>query len=65
MNQSIQAEFPDGLLNQAQMLVDEGWAGDLNEILVDALRRYLESHNSTLTESFLREDVAWGLDGKD
>ena len=65
MNQSIQAEFPDDLLNQAQTLVDEGWAGDLNEILVDALRRYLESHNSTLTESFLREDVAWGLDGKD
>lgn len=64
MNTCIQAELPTNLLIQAKTLVDEGWASDLNEILADALRRYLESHTSALAESFIREDVEWGLHGK-
>jgi hypothetical protein len=31
--------------------------------LAEALRRYLESHSTRLAESFIREDVAWGLRG--
>jgi hypothetical protein len=29
------------------------------------LRRYLESHSSRLAESFVRNDVAWGLRGRE
>lgn len=64
MNIFIQAELPTNLLIQVKTLVDEGWASDLNEILADALRRYLESHSSALTESFIREDVEWACMGK-
>jgi len=63
MNTSIQAELPEQLLIQAQALVHNGWATDINEILEDALGRYLESHSAELTEAFLREDVEWGLRG--
>jgi hypothetical protein len=41
--------------------VEEGWATDVNELLAEALRRYLESHSSQLSETFIREDVEWGL----
>ena len=63
MTTSIQAELPEQLLVQAQALVRNGWAANINEILEDALGRYLESHSAELTEAFLREDVEWGLCG--
>ena len=65
MTVSIQAEIPDLLLAQARLLVREGWAGKLDDILADALRRYLDSHRAELAESFLREDLEWGLHGDD
>ncbi|MEK6284510.1 MAG: CopG family transcriptional regulator [Acidobacteriota bacterium] len=63
MKTTIQTELPDELVSQARSLVDQGWAGDFDELLTDALRRYLESHSSELSESFIRQDVAWGLSG--
>ena len=62
---TIQAELPSELVNRARAFVGEGWAGDFDELLAEALRRYLESHTSELTETFLREDVEWGLHGSD
>jgi hypothetical protein len=63
MSTAIQAELPAELLAQARAFVKEGWATDVNELLAEALRRYLESHSSQLSETFIREDVEWGLDG--
>jgi Arc/MetJ-type ribon-helix-helix transcriptional regulator len=62
MKTIIQAELPDELVSQARSLVDQGWAGDFDELLADALRRHLESHSSEITESFIRQDVAWGVE---
>jgi hypothetical protein len=61
----IQAELPEELFLQAQAYVQEGWVADFNELLTDALRRYLESHPAPLTETFIREDLEWGLRGRD
>jgi hypothetical protein len=63
MKTAIQAELPQELIAQAQAFVEQGWAGDINDLLAEALRRYLESHSARLTESFIREDVSWGLRG--
>lgn len=65
MKTAIQAELPQELVSQARAFVEEGWAGDFNELLAEALRRYLESHSTPLAESFIREDVAWGLHGRE
>lgn len=61
----IQAELPDTLINQAQELVKAGWANNLDDLLADALRRYLESHSLALSEKFIQDDVQWGLHGAD
>ena len=45
--------------------VEEGWAGDFDELLAEALRRYLESYSSRLAESFIREDMNWALCGRE
>ncbi|MDJ0592059.1 MAG: hypothetical protein QNJ72_19060 [Pleurocapsa sp. MO_226.B13] len=59
----IQTEVPISLINQAQKLVDAGWFRDLDEIVLDALRRFLDSHQEELIEDFVRQDVEWGLSG--
>ena len=65
MSGSIHAEIPDQLRQQAQTLVQQGWASNVEEVVNEALRRYLESHQGVLTENFIQEDVEWGLHGKD
>jgi Arc/MetJ-type ribon-helix-helix transcriptional regulator len=61
----IQTEVPDSLLQQAQNLVEAGWFRSLDEVMLDALRRYVESHRVELMETFIRQDVEWGLRGEE
>ena len=61
----IQTEIPDGLLNQAQGLISAGWFRNLDELMLDALRRFLESHRNELMEEFIHQDVEWGLTGNE
>jgi hypothetical protein len=61
----IQAELPPELTERARTYVEEGWAADFNELLADALRRFLESHSARVTEAFVMDDVQWGLHGND
>jgi hypothetical protein len=65
MSTAIQVHLPDDLVSQAQRHVDEGWAAGFDQLLAEALRRFLETHGPTLSEAFVREDVAWGLHGSD
>ena len=61
----IQTEIPISLVTQAQKLVDAGWFRDIDDLFLDALRRFLESHGDKLLEEFIRQDVEWGLAGDD
>ena len=61
----MQAEVPTSLVAQAQRLIDAGWFGSMDDILLDALRRFLDSHRDELMEDFVRQDMAWGLEGDD
>ena len=65
MKTAIQAELPEELVKEARAFVEQGSVSDFNELLAEALRRYLESHSTRLAESFIREDMAWGLRGRE
>ncbi len=60
---TIQTKVPGRLLMEMQMLVETGWFRSLDELMLDALRRFVESHRSELLERFIREDIEWGLRG--
>ncbi len=62
---TIQIQIPDQLLQQAQDLVQQGWIANMDELIAESMRRYLESHREAMTEQFIREDVDWGLHGQD
>jgi hypothetical protein len=49
------------LWQQAQTYVHQGWAENIESLLYESLRRYLESHQTGLTEKFIQEDIEWGL----
>ncbi|MDZ7619972.1 MAG: ribbon-helix-helix domain-containing protein [Patescibacteria group bacterium] len=65
MTASVHAELPEELVEEAQEFVRAGWATDFNQLVTDALRRYLASHSAEFAEGFVREDVQWGLHGHD
>jgi Arc/MetJ-type ribon-helix-helix transcriptional regulator len=62
---TVQTELPIRLLAQMQSLVNDGWFQDINDLIVDALRRFLETRRPELMERYLREDVEWGLHGQE
>jgi Arc/MetJ-type ribon-helix-helix transcriptional regulator len=57
--------LPKRLAEDIQDQIQAGWFTDLNSLVVEAVRRYLESHHGDLKEQFIRQDVAWGLYGDD
>lgn len=57
--------LPPELTSRAQAYVNDGWANGFDELLADALPRFLESHSGETTEAFVMKDVEWGLNGKD
>jgi hypothetical protein len=46
-------------------LVRQGWFRDVNSLLEEAVRRYVESHSEELTNRFAEEDIQWGLHGSE
>mgnify|MGYP007059581598 CR=1 FL=1 len=65
MKSSVQTHLPDELIARAQAYIEDGGAADLDGLLTEALRRFLDSHAADLNDAFLREDVQWGLHGTD
>ncbi|MBI5606009.1 MAG: CopG family transcriptional regulator [Deltaproteobacteria bacterium] len=65
MDQSFQMAIPPRLHQQIRFLVEEGWYRDENELLLEALRRFLDSHRPEIMDKFIRNDVEWGLHGQE
>lgn len=65
MNDTIQLTLPPRLQQQIRTLVAEGWFRDESDLLFEALRRFLYVHRPDLMERFIRDDVEWGLRGKE
>ncbi|MBK6605393.1 MAG: hypothetical protein KBF99_15855 [Leptospiraceae bacterium] len=61
----ITVKVPNNLLSIAQKLVADGWFLDENEIFLLAFRNYLRTHSDEIITSFIKEDIEWGLNGKE
>lgn len=56
---TLQTQIPDLLLQQAQYLVEQGWVANMDELIIESMPCYLESHLDTMNEHFIRNDVDW------
>jgi len=63
MSTTIQTALPAELLAKAEEFVRDGGASDLDSLMAESLRCFLDSRSTALTEEFAREDVQWGLSG--
>ena len=64
MSTTVKTEIPDQLWQQAQYMVQQGWVANMDELIAESVRRYLESHLETMNECFIIDDVDWGLHGQ-
>lgn len=62
---TLETQVPAKLFGEMKSLVEAGWFRDLDELVLDAIRRYVETHRGELMEEMIREDVEWGLRGSD
>ena len=62
---TLTVQCPDQLAEQLDDFVKDGWAADTGEAMVEALRRFLESHRPDIVSAQVLADVEWGLNGKD
>lgn len=62
---TLTIQCPDQLAEKLDAFVKEGWAADARETIVEALRRFLESHRPEIARTQVLADVEWGLHGKD
>jgi len=46
-------------------MVQEGWFRDSEAALIEALRRFLDSHHPDLQRLQILNDAEWGLRGRD
>jgi Arc/MetJ-type ribon-helix-helix transcriptional regulator len=60
---ALSIAFPDRLRQKLDSFVADGWAASADDIVVEALRRFLDSHAPSLVESQVMSDVEWGLRG--
>jgi Arc/MetJ-type ribon-helix-helix transcriptional regulator len=61
----VKTEIPENLYKGAVALAKEGWFRNEEEVVSEAIRRFLESHQPELMDEFIREDVEWGLHGRE
>ena len=63
MSMHIETNIPDQLWKQTQNMIDQGWFNNMDSLIIESMRRYIESHQQAISETFISEDVNWGLHG--
>jgi hypothetical protein len=62
---TLTVQCPDQLAAQLHHFVKEGWADNIGETIIEALRRFLDSHRPDIARNQALADVEWGLHGKE
>jgi len=62
---TVETVLPTRLVAQMESLINLGWFPDMDDLIADAVRRFLETHTPELIEHYLWQDIEWGLHGTD
>jgi Arc/MetJ-type ribon-helix-helix transcriptional regulator len=61
----LETKIPPRLAREIEALIEAGWYSNLDSVVLEALRRFADSHRTELMEAFAREDIEWGLSGRE
>jgi Arc/MetJ-type ribon-helix-helix transcriptional regulator len=62
---AIPAKLTPRLIEEMDELIREGWYANRSELIRDAVRETIRRTRVQRLESSIKEDVRWGLSGKD
>jgi Arc/MetJ-type ribon-helix-helix transcriptional regulator len=62
---TLEPNIPDQLDQAIDALIVGGWFESRDQLVCEAIRRFLDAHQPDLMERFIREDVEWGLRGRE
>jgi Arc/MetJ-type ribon-helix-helix transcriptional regulator len=63
--QAIPAKITERLVHEMDTIVKEGWYANRSELIRDAVRDMVKRMKAERFEAAIKEDVRWGLYGKD
>ncbi len=63
--QAIPAKITPKLAEEMDAIIKEGWYANRSEFIRDALREMIKKMKAERLEAAIKEDVHWGLYGKD
>lgn len=63
--EAIPAKITPKLIYEMDALIREGWYANRSELIRDAIRDTIKKLKAERLESAIKEDVKWGLYGKD
>lgn len=63
--ETIPAKITEKLAFEMNEIINEGWYANKSEFIRDAIRDKIKSVKLEMLESAIKEDVKWGLYGKD
>ena len=63
--EAIPAKLTKRLVNEIDGIVEEGWYANRSELIRDAIRSMIKKIKAERMEAAIKEDVKWGLYGKD
>jgi len=63
--ETIPAKITKKLVIEMDKVIKEGWYANRSELVRDAIRKMIKDLKADRLESAIKEDVKWGLYGKD
>ena len=62
--ETVPAKLTERLIKEADEIIKEGWYANKSELIRDAVRDLIRKVKSQRLEAAIKEDVLWGLHGK-
>ena len=63
--EAVPAKITPRLLHEMDELVQEGWYANRSELIRDAVREMVKRLKADRLEAAIKEDIRWGLHGKE
>ena len=63
--EAIPAKLTPRLIEEMDLVIEEGWYANRSELIRDAIRETIKRMKAERLEQSIKEDVRWGLYGKD
>jgi len=62
---TVPTKLTERIVAECDELIKEGWYANKSEMIRDALRDLIRKMKAQRLETAIKEDVMWGLHGKD